>query len=214
MRKEMEATVALGSTFKHGGYEVRTEVLSSIRYSTPGSKSMHESSHAVINPPNVRLMTKHPDANSEARVEPYFFDARMAAGSIADGHSGTGHDMMLVHFLGNPAIDIPAARSILSQRRDEQLALASATEAHGTLYNGEVMAVMSEVSNGKPVGITEFLPDGEKRERVERIKWNAGEIRLLYREPEGVAELPKKRSEKRSNVEVRPEEHSEFKMAA
>ena len=191
MGKEIEAQVVIGgSHFRHkSGYEVSVTSISPIQYVKPGETAIHEAAHGVINPSNVKSITREPGPGYLGKTEVYALDTVMAAGSIADGHSGTGHDMMIVNFFGNPGTDVPTAKSILASRKEHKNALAGAVEAHGTLSNGQVRAVMDEVDNGRPVIIKEKQPNGEIRERAERVRWNAKEIRILANDPEGESDL-------------------------
>lgn len=191
MGREIEASVSLGSTLRHqSGVEISVASRSRIKYETPGETSRHEAAHGVIDPSNVKRISRVPGPGYLGITEVYHPDTVMAAAAHADGHSGTGHDMMLVDLFGSPA-DLDLAKSTLASRGEEKHALASAVEAHGTLGNGEVQEVMQEVKYGKPVTVTQRHPNGERKQREERINWKANTVRVLVLEPEGVAELPK-----------------------
>ncbi len=194
MGKESQAIVGFGERFKsHGGVEINVFYSSNIEYKKPGEVSEHEASHGVINPSNVKLITREPGPGSRGRVEPYRMDTVMAAASIADGHNGTGHDAMIVRYFGSPS-DISTAKSTLLSKAEHKHALASAVEAHGTLYNRQVMTVMDHVNHGKPIMVIEKQPDGTVNQREEKIPWYATSADIKYAEPDemwDVADIPK-----------------------
>lgn len=133
-----------------------------------GETAEHEATHAVTaikNGTSVRMAT---NIAGDGYLGATFLsrpDAVAAAAPHAVGHRGTGHDVSIVHAIGNHGA-FSAARTIVAMNHDNISAVAALIEEKGTVSGGEIEATMDAVDKKeeKVTIVVEDITAGKRKQ--------------------------------------------------
>lgn len=147
----------------------------------PLRTAKHEAAHVVASGEIIEA-TIIPSGDALGTTQPKKMTAAAAAAAEAMGHSGTGHDMMLVkHYLGvSPEVAISAAKSALQGKEEEMKEVATLLEERRTIGQRDVEEARENVKNRAqgifPIQIEIITADGNKKQ-IETKSYK-GEIKI------------------------------------
>lgn len=155
------------------GTEVTVRLLNKVRFGRTSSTGRHETKHAYVGSKNrtLRYVTIRPEGNTRGHAALTRHDPVAAGASIAHGHSGTGHDRLLV---GRDTWAISAAARMMSGKEMALEAIATALEDETTLSAGRVANIIAEIENGPQFLIEVRRPDGKISTQTKTGRWSHG----------------------------------------
>jgi hypothetical protein len=141
----------------------------------PSQTTKHETDHALAtDPDNLIDVTVIPGHGYSGRTRMRSPDIVAAAAAHANGRSGTGYDMFIVHLSGDEGSAIGSARNRLSAKKKYRPAVESLIEQEKTVSGGKIKARMAQVDEelelGRKVNLEIKLRNGKTEQRTERAK--------------------------------------------
>jgi hypothetical protein len=155
------------------GSMVTVRLLNKVRFGSFGSVTDHEKDHAYVASKNgtLRYVTIRSEGNSLGHAALTQEDKVAAAASIAHGHSGTGHDAMLV---GKDTWAIRAAREMMAGKELALHAIGTALEEETTLSAARVANIIADIEGGPTFLIEIQRPDGKVSTQTKAGRWSHG----------------------------------------